>query len=440
MKNRGYYQLFFTGKFVDGFTDKDVKEKLTSFFKGDEKKVEMLFSGRPILIKKRAAHHTPQNYVNAFKKAGIICEVKALDLPGAGKPATEAGVKGLPISEEKQTMTCPKCGHLQKDAPECLRCGIVVQKFQEISREEHNAHRALVDTDDETFDDEAVIRDIKFKNITTIALFASILLLLVSFVQKDKFPGKKKIHKGLYKQPIQTQTTARPFDTIVGGRAYHITPLYNYELYGLVVSYYDSTGWWDITHKFLWKDYINIKDICVVYGYNVITEVYKDMRFKSGSWTCWPKTVTEEARSKFFGPCLSNNHLVSDKKTVNKKIMNAEKGDQIHLKGYLVTYAHGGGTRGTSLTREDTGNGACETIYVTDFKILRKGNRIWRYLFSLSTLLVAGSIIIMIFFFIRAARRTTDSSTGFVDKQFYFKIIFQLLLLLALLFLWARLH
>lgn len=440
MKNTGYYQLFFTGEFVEGFTDTDVKEKLISFFKGDEKKVEMLFSGRPILIKKRAAHHTPQNYVNAFKKVGIICEVIAQDLPGSEKPATEAEEKSLSIPEEKQIMTCPKCGHLQKDAPECLRCGIVVQKFQEISREEHSAHRTLVDTDDETFDDEVIIRDIKFKNMTTIVLFASILLLLVSFVQKDKLPGKKKIHKGLYKQPIQTQTTARPFDTIVGGRAYHITPLYDYELYGLVVSYYDSTGWWDITHKFLWKDYINIKDICVVYGYNVITEVYKDMRFKSGSWTCWPKTVTEEARSKFFGPCLSNNHLVSDKKTVNKKIMKAEKGDQIHLKGYLVTYSHGGGTRGTSLTREDTGNGACETIYVTDFKILRKGNRFWRYLFSISTLLVAGSIILMIFFFIRVARQTTDSSIGFVDKQAYLKIIFQLLLLLALLFLWARLH
>ena len=440
MKNTGYYQLFFTGKFVEGFTDTDVKEKLISFFKGDEKKVEMLLSGRPILIKKGAAQHTPQNYVNAFKKAGIICEVIAPDLPGAGKSATKAEEKSLSIPEEKQTMTCPKCGHLQKNAPECLRCGIVVQKFQEASREEPKDHSTLVDTDDETFDDEAVIRDIKFKNMTTIALFASILLLLISFVQKDKFPGKKNIHKGLYKQPIQTQTTARPFDTIVGGRAYHITPLYNYELYGLVVSYYDSTGWWDITHKFLWKDYINIKDICVVYGYNVITEVYKDMRFKSGSWTCWPKAVTEEARSKFFGPCLSNNHLVSDKKAVNKKIMKAEKGDQIHLKGYLITYSHGGGTRGTSLTREDTGNGACETIYVTDFKILRKGNRFWRYLFSLSTLLVAGSIILMIFFFVRVARQSTDSSSGYVDKQAYLKIIFQLLLLLALLFLWARLH
>ena len=120
--------------------------------------------------------------------------------------------------------------------------------------------------------------------------------------------------------------------------------------------------------------------------------------------------------------------------------MQAERGDQIHLKGYLVTYSHGGGTRGTSLTRDDTGNGACETIYVTDINILRKANRFWRYLFSLSTLLVAGSIILLIVFFVRVARRTTDSSVGFVDKQLYFKVIFQLLLLLALLFLWARLH
>ena len=53
------------------------------------------------------------------------------------------------------------------------------------------------------------------------------------------------------------------------------------------------------------------------------------------------------------------------------------RGDQIKIKGYLVDYkvAKDGQTlftRGTSTTRTDNGNGACETIYVEDVEIIRK--------------------------------------------------------------------
>ena len=36
--------------------------------------------------------------------------------------------------------------------------------------------------------------------------------------------------------------------------------------------------------------------------------------------------------------------------------------------------------RGTSLTRDDTGNGACETIYVQEVEVLRAGGGPWRWL------------------------------------------------------------
>jgi hypothetical protein len=34
--------------------------------------------------------------------------------------------------------------------------------------------------------------------------------------------------------------------------------------------------------------------------------------------------------------------------------------------------------RGTSTTREDTGNGACETIYVDEFEIVVRASSGWR--------------------------------------------------------------
>ena len=56
-------------------------------------------------------------------------------------------------------------------------------------------------------------------------------------------------------------------------------------------------------------------------------------------------------------------------------------GDQIHLEGYLASYSNASGFhRGTSTTRKDTGNGACETVYVTAFDTADPAPRGWRKL------------------------------------------------------------
>jgi hypothetical protein len=71
-------------------------------------------------------------------------------------------------------------------------------------------------------------------------------------------------------------------------------------------------------------------------------------------------------------------------------------GDQVHFRGYLAEYSHHHGFaffRGTSTTRLDTGNGACETVFATDAEILRTGNRGWRMTFwAAATVLVFGII------------------------------------------------
>jgi len=59
-------------------------------------------------------------------------------------------------------------------------------------------------------------------------------------------------------------------------------------------------------------------------------------------------------------------------------------GDQVHFRGYLAEYSHDQGFRffrGTSTTRTDQGNGACETVYATDAEVLHSGNRGWRISF-----------------------------------------------------------
>jgi len=71
------------------------------------------------------------------------------------------------------------------------------------------------------------------------------------------------------------------------------------------------------------------------------------------------------------------------------------------LKGYLVSYSKKGESfvRTSSITRDDVEDGACEVIYVTDFKILKKSNTFWQEIFTLSKYSSITSFILMVILF-----------------------------------------
>ncbi len=143
-----------------------------------------------------------------------------------------------------------------------------------------------------------------------------------------------------------------------------------------------------------WGDYLNLKDLCVVWGDNISTEVYRDMRFSNGSFTCYYKWPNQEVGSRFNPNQLFNNHLISNDSELNSTIMAVRRGDQVRLKGYLAEYSRMGSSshRSTSTSCTDSGNGACETIWVEDFEILSRANVFQRALFKIS-LCTAGLLL-----------------------------------------------
>ena len=74
---------------------------------------------------------------------------------------------------------------------------------------------------------------------------------------------------------------------------------------------------------------------------------------------------------------FSNNHLIYSDSNIQKLINKIKVNDFIEIEGYLVDvvidYASGGkSTMKTSTVRNDTGIGACETIYVTNVTWLKQ--------------------------------------------------------------------
>jgi len=236
------------------------------------------------------------------------------------------------------------------------------------------------------------------KTLKIILLFL-IAVFIISYFQKDKLPEKEEILPEIYQTPIQDETDAMPFKIERGCITYEITPLYNYELYGLVVSSHKSKSWLDYYHK-AWGDFINLKDVCVIWGQNIESGVYREMKFKNGSFTCYMDfkrgVDRNEVYQEFKNDALSNNHLLSDNDALNKEIMKAGDGDQVYLKGYLVKYAHDDFSRGSSTTRADSGNGACETIYLTDFEIVKSANSVWRAAFAVTKYLIIVLVVVFL--------------------------------------------
>ena len=231
------------------------------------------------------------------------------------------------------------------------------------------------------------------------------VLMVVAYFQQRRLPGRSAIVDELYQAPVQTPVALAPFQVEAGDNSYTVTPLYQYELNGLVVSYHRSGTLWDIYHD-AWQDFINIKDLCVVWGGNIDSEVYQRMEFKSGTWTCWYQW-TDRATGALFDPtALSNNHLLAADPRINREILKATLGDQVYLKGYLAEYANDGSDfrRGTSISRTDTGNGACETVFVEEFKILKRAHPIWKWLSAKGWWVLLGCLALWVACVVREAQ------------------------------------
>lgn len=80
---------------------------------------------------------------------------------------------------------------------------------------------------------------------------------------------------------------------------------------------------------------------------------------------------------------------------MRRAINKVRVGDRIQLRGWLANYSNNEGfSRGTSITRNDKGNGACETVYVKQFTILQSMDNGWRTLLNLSLFGVLSSALL----------------------------------------------
>lgn len=227
---------------------------------------------------------------------------------------------------------------------------------------------------------------------------ACLLIWALSLLFDDRLPAPGDIFSQLYREPLQAQENLpAAFPVTKKKVTYTVTPLFTYELFGLVVSQHRSDSLLDISHS-RWQDFLNIKDLCVVWGKNIRSGVYREMKFWNRDFTCMCSFPDQETAALFSGSHLSNNHILCADEKISRWILKVRPGDQIFFKGYLVNYSQPANQffRGTSTVRNDTGNGACETVFVTDFEILKRANPVWRAVKPLAFFASAAFLIALL--------------------------------------------
>lgn len=157
------------------------------------------------------------------------------------------------------------------------------------------------------------------------------------------------------REPLQTTTNATPFTF----DEFEITPRAAYDIEARVLSVepYRMDGGAKLSPL----------DFAVGWGPMSDTAVLEHFRITQGArfFTIYPDEQAIDIRSALLGS--ANMHLIPASARVRDRLEDVRAGNLVRLRGYLVSVAGPNGyTWNTSLSREDTGAGACELFYVEE--------------------------------------------------------------------------
>ncbi|WP_152219870.1 DUF805 domain-containing protein [Pseudomonas sp. SCB32] len=131
------FKIVFDGALMPQTPLETAKENLARLFKSDTSKIDALFSGKPVVLKRDLSDDEADKYLRALHGAGAnarkeaeeqavgLSLVETDDHPSEATLASRAPVEAL----RDEQMTCPKCGQVQPKASDCSACGIIIEKY-----------------------------------------------------------------------------------------------------------------------------------------------------------------------------------------------------------------------------------------------------------------------------------------------------------------------
>jgi hypothetical protein len=186
-----------------------------------------------------------------------------------------------------------------------------------------------------------------------------ILIFLVTFFSyKHFFKSPKLKEAGPFLNPVQTKL--EKIVLLNGPIGFAITSSNKYELTAMILG----------RDRYYFDPLSKISPIDLILGWGPSTTKLYLSKVKYSQYGRWYHFHYDDERGmnqRDIELNTANTHIIPEFKnaSLKKKILNLKVGDVVKLSGYLVDVDGPDGFNWhSSLSREDTGDGACEVFYV----------------------------------------------------------------------------
>lgn len=233
----------------------------------------------------------------------------------------------------------------------------------------------------------------RLRTLSGAGLIVAAGIMMIGTQMRQADPDVSAMRPEVFTEPRQIPVAPRQFSVDSDRKTYQITTFFEYDQSAMVVSANNKLALKPVLQFFNSRDLLNVNDLCVIWGDNIASGVYKDMTFTQGAYTCFPRYKKDRAftaQLNYRGDQLAHNHILTNDPKLRRALRSVRKGDQIRLKGQLVSYAYMGQTlRTSSFTRDDN---VCETIWLEEFEILKRHRPVWRLVMVVVMMIAAGLV------------------------------------------------
>jgi len=183
-----------------------------------------------------------------------------------------------------------------------------------------------------------------------------LFVLLISYGAYQHFSHRPVIHgNGIIasQQPVQNSTNSSNFKL----NGYTITPLESFEIEARVLS----------TEHYSFDREADLAPVDLALGWGKMSDeaILKDIKIsQSNRFYFWHVNEFPIPRRE-IETNSANMHMIPADSIIEKVLEGIKAGQRVKLSGYLVQADSSDGWHWkSSLSREDTGNGSCELVYV----------------------------------------------------------------------------